>query len=291
MNTARTKPSQDTAAATDVLPRLRTANLARLLVVNDDAAIRLKLADLLAAQYPDGRIDTCSETAAAAIGPVVRDYRGVLVVVDFAPAVPAGDPLAIVQQVRSATGTGAVVVIGRNGDERSAIRALRAGASDYWPLHNVDAAALIEGLRAANASVTAEAEPPGALASVPGFRTLKELRRSAGTSLYLAESVESGERLDDALRREVWEETGLRVKALSTFEIFERIMPDTQGRAEYHYVLIDSVCKVVGGELRAGDDVSRVEWVPRSRLVDYRLTEGTLEVIERAFDHARRKRS
>jgi ADP-ribose pyrophosphatase YjhB (NUDIX family) len=103
--------------------------------------------------------------------------------------------------------------------------------------------------------------------------------------------VESGERLDDALLREVWEETGLRVKALSVFEIFERIMPDARGRAEYHYVLVDSVCKVVGGDLRAGDDVSRVEWVPRSRLGEYHLTEGTLEVIERAFDHARRKRS
>jgi 8-oxo-dGTP diphosphatase len=102
--------------------------------------------------------------------------------------------------------------------------------------------------------------------------------------------VETGERLDDALRREVLEETGLRVKPVRVFEIFERIMPDPSGRAEYHYVLIDSVCKVVDGEARAGDDVSRVEWVPRSSLGQYQLTEGTLEVIERAFD-ARRKRS
>ena len=41
------------------------------------------------------------------------------------------------------------------------------------------------------------------------------------------------------------------------FEIFERIMRDAAGRAEYHYVLVDYVCKVVEGELRAGDDVSR----------------------------------
>ncbi len=103
--------------------------------------------------------------------------------------------------------------------------------------------------------------------------------------------VEVGERLDDALMREVLEETGLHVKPLGTFELFERIMPDASGRPEYHYVLVDSVCKVVGGELRAGDDVSRVEWVRRARVGDYRLTEGTFSVIERAFDHARRKRS
>ena len=96
--------------------------------------------------------------------------------------------------------------------------------------------------------------------------------------------VETGERLEEAVRREILEETGLRIRPVSTFEIFERIMHDASGRPEYHYVLIDYVCKVVSGEPVAGDDVSRVAWVRRSRLGDYRLTEGTLAVIERAFD-------
>ena len=102
--------------------------------------------------------------------------------------------------------------------------------------------------------------------------------------------VETGERLEDAIKREILEETGLRIRPLSVFEIFERTMPDASGRAEYHYVLIDYLCKVVGGELHPADDVSRAEWVRRSKLGDYRLTEGTLEVIQRAF-HARRTRS
>ena len=54
------------------------------------------------------------------------------------------------------------------------------------------------------------------------------------------------------------------------FEIFERIMRDAQGRAEYHYVLVDYVCKVVGGELRAGDDVSRARWVRHAEIGEYR---------------------
>jgi 8-oxo-dGTP diphosphatase len=105
--------------------------------------------------------------------------------------------------------------------------------------------------------------------------------------------VETGEKLEDALRREILEETGLRIEPVGRFEIFERIMLDAQGRAEYHYVLADYVCKVVGGALRAGDDVSRVEWVRRSELDNYRITEGTREVIERVYDNrdARRKRS
>jgi 8-oxo-dGTP diphosphatase len=101
--------------------------------------------------------------------------------------------------------------------------------------------------------------------------------------------VETGEKLEDALRREILEETGLRVQPVSKFEIFERIMLDAHGRAEYHYVLADYVCKVVGGTLQAGDDVSRAEWVPPAKLDQYRITEGTREVIERAY--ARRKRT
>ena len=117
--------------------------------------------------------------------------------------------------------------------------------------------------------------------------------RSAAILNELSSGRCSGETLEDAVRREILEETGLRIQPVSRFEIFERIMRDAQGKAEYHYVLADYVCKVVGGSLRAGDDVSRVEWVRRSELMNYRITEGTREVIEKAYlnhnvNHARR---
>jgi 8-oxo-dGTP diphosphatase len=103
--------------------------------------------------------------------------------------------------------------------------------------------------------------------------------------------VETGESLAAAIRREVLEETGLRVKTATMFEIFERVMRDESGRTEYHYVLVDYLCTLVGKQVpRAGDDVSRVEWVRHARLGDYRLTEGTLGVIDKAF-HARRRRT
>jgi 8-oxo-dGTP diphosphatase len=101
--------------------------------------------------------------------------------------------------------------------------------------------------------------------------------------------VEAGERLEDAIRREVQEETGLEIEVLSMFEIFERIIPDDAGNAEYHYVLIDYLCKPTGGQLLAASDVSRVAWVPERNLLEYRLTEGTLAVIERAFAKLQRR--
>lgn len=95
--------------------------------------------------------------------------------------------------------------------------------------------------------------------------------------------LETGERLEEGVCREVLEETGLVVKPLRVVEIFERIMPDARGRPEYHYVLIDYQCRVKSGSLKAQDDVSRAEWVSRSDLFRYKITEGTLPVIEKAF--------
>jgi len=95
--------------------------------------------------------------------------------------------------------------------------------------------------------------------------------------------VETGEKLEEAIRREVREETGLEVETLEVFEIFERIMPDADGKPEYHYVLIDYLCRVTGGTLCAASDCARAEWVSRRDLSKYRITEGTVPVIEKAF--------
>ncbi|MEO8051774.1 MAG: NUDIX hydrolase [Acidobacteriota bacterium] len=97
--------------------------------------------------------------------------------------------------------------------------------------------------------------------------------------------LETGEKLEDAVLRETLEETGLVVDIAYRFDIFERIMRDAEGRAEYHYVLVDYVCKVVGGQPVPGDDVSRVEWVPCARLRAYKVTSGTIEAVERAYAH------
>ena len=101
-------------------------------------------------------------------------------------------------------------------------------------------------------------------------------------------ALETGELLADAVRREVLEETGLRIEPLGVIEIFERIMRDSQGAPEYHYVLIDYICRVTGGSLAAADDVSRVAWVPRRLLLTYSITEGTLPVIEKGYRERRK---
>jgi ADP-ribose pyrophosphatase YjhB (NUDIX family) len=95
--------------------------------------------------------------------------------------------------------------------------------------------------------------------------------------------LETGETLAEGVHREVQEETGLRVEPLQVVEIFERIMRDESGETEYHYVLIDYVCRVTGGLLAPADDVSAAKWVRKHELEEVHLTEGTLEVIEKAY--------
>ena len=95
--------------------------------------------------------------------------------------------------------------------------------------------------------------------------------------------LETGESLAEGIMREVREETGLEVEPLAVLEIFERIIRDAEGRPEYHYVLIDYICRVTGGHLAAADDACRVEWAPRHLLSNYQITTGTLPVIEKGF--------
>jgi mutator protein MutT len=103
-------------------------------------------------------------------------------------------------------------------------------------------------------------------------------------------AVEVGEELTTALRRELREETGLTVRVQGVVEVLDRIQRTPDGRVQYHYVLIDYLCRAVGGRLLAGDDVDGAAWVERRELAAYGLTESTLRVIERAFGKAKGKR-
>jgi 8-oxo-dGTP diphosphatase len=93
--------------------------------------------------------------------------------------------------------------------------------------------------------------------------------------------VETGERLEDAIVREVFEETGLSVTADSLATVFERVIRDESGGCEYHYVLIDFYCTIKEGELRPGDDSSAVRWFEVPELEALKLTSGTREVVTR----------
>jgi mutator protein MutT len=95
--------------------------------------------------------------------------------------------------------------------------------------------------------------------------------------------VELGETLEDGVRRELREETGLEVRIVEMVEAFERIVRDEAGRIRYHFVLVDYLCEPVAGEARAGSDVLDVAWATRDSLACFELPPKATSVIEKAF--------
>jgi 8-oxo-dGTP diphosphatase len=96
-------------------------------------------------------------------------------------------------------------------------------------------------------------------------------------------AVDTGETLVAALQREVLEETGLVIDVGPIVEVLDRIHMDRDGRVEYHYVLIDYRCSVVGGRLEAQSDAADARWVLPSELPAYALASPTLAVIRAAL--------
>jgi 8-oxo-dGTP diphosphatase len=102
-------------------------------------------------------------------------------------------------------------------------------------------------------------------------------------------AVELGETLEDAVRREALEETGLAVEVVDVVKAFDRISRDTEGRVRYHYVLVDFLCRVVGGAdcgqtVRCATDALEARWAGPDELDG--LTPLTVEVIRKAWQIA-----
>jgi len=100
--------------------------------------------------------------------------------------------------------------------------------------------------------------------------------------------IELGERLEDAVVREVEEECGLRVRVLGLCGVLDRVVradPPREGApapVRYHFVLVDYVAVPIGGELHAGSDAAEARWVPVAKLGGYETTEALAAMIQRA---------
>jgi ADP-ribose pyrophosphatase YjhB (NUDIX family) len=124
----------------------------------------------------------------------------------------------------------------------------------------------------------------GAVVFVDGHLLL--IRRgnppNEGSWIFPGGLVEVGERIEDALVREVEEETGWKVRVERLVELFDYVDRDEQDRVRYHYVIADYLCELVGGELKAGSDVTDVRLVPLHEISELGLTVKALEVVEKA---------
>ena len=98
--------------------------------------------------------------------------------------------------------------------------------------------------------------------------------------------LELGETLHDGVRREVQEETGLTVEPGEVLDVFDSIFTDAAGRTQYHYVLIDYLCRVISGEAHPASDVSDVRWVSADALPAMGLRQSIEQVVRKGIERA-----
>jgi ADP-ribose pyrophosphatase YjhB (NUDIX family) len=94
-------------------------------------------------------------------------------------------------------------------------------------------------------------------------------------------ALEVGETLEDGVKREVLEETGLAVEPAAMIEVFDRIARDSAGRVQFHYVLVDYLCRVTGGSAACASDAVNLCWAALDELEG--IAPFTREVILKAW--------
>ncbi len=95
--------------------------------------------------------------------------------------------------------------------------------------------------------------------------------------------VRIGETILEAAEREVWEETGVSVKAEKVLTAVDAIYEDGSGGILYHYLIVYVCASYHGGEPEARDDALDARWVPRTEFDSLVIEARTRETIQGMF--------
>lgn len=97
--------------------------------------------------------------------------------------------------------------------------------------------------------------------------------------------VELAETLSEAVVREVREETGLEVEVGPVVEVLDRVHRAADGRVEYHYVVIDYLCRCRGSlALSRGSDADDARWVDLGELTAHGVAAAAVAVIYKSLE-------
>ncbi|MBI1737272.1 MAG: NUDIX hydrolase [Candidatus Rokubacteria bacterium] len=95
--------------------------------------------------------------------------------------------------------------------------------------------------------------------------------------------VELGETTADAIRRELQEECAIEVELVDVAGVIDRVVRDRDGRIRYHYVLVDYLALAASDIVCAGSDAAEAQWVAIGRIGELDVTDGLMDMIERAL--------
>jgi len=95
-------------------------------------------------------------------------------------------------------------------------------------------------------------------------------------------AVEAGETLEEAVKREVREETALEIAPVTLAGHREVIVRDAQGRVERHFVILCFAARWVSGEPSLNEELDDAYWLRPDELAGLKTTEGLSEIVAAA---------
>jgi len=95
--------------------------------------------------------------------------------------------------------------------------------------------------------------------------------------------IETGETIENALNREVFEECGVKIRVKKLLDIVEKIFFDSQGRAEFHYLILSYSADYLEGDIRPASDVLDVKWMGKEDIEKLDIIDSVLKVLKEFF--------
>ncbi|HXW48681.1 MAG TPA: NUDIX hydrolase [Xanthobacteraceae bacterium] len=96
--------------------------------------------------------------------------------------------------------------------------------------------------------------------------------------------VELGETLEEAIVREVREETGLEIAPLELVGFRQAIARDAEGRVERHFVILPFAARWIKGEISLNQELSEAQWLTPGGLAGLKTTEGLGQIVAAAAE-------
>ena len=97
-------------------------------------------------------------------------------------------------------------------------------------------------------------------------------------------AVEAGETLEQAVTREVREETALEIEPVALAGHREVILRDAEARVERHFVILCFAARLLGGDIALNDELDDARWLDPAELADLRTTEGLQDIVRAAVE-------